>query len=176
MDKPKVKHRKKVCSKCGRKLWLRDFYKSKQGWVGSVCKKCISEQKREDYKNSRKKPDGVFYNKEKGRLMNHQGLRVNIFWSPNMIMLLKKYYPYTKNEEAAEIIGVSVRTMIRKSRELGLYKDKKWLLDTREENRLIADAENKRLGYPNNFKPGCQVGKNYWIKRKKEESLQAEIV
>lgn len=31
MDNSKVKQRKKVCTKCGRKLWLRDFYRRIDG-------------------------------------------------------------------------------------------------------------------------------------------------
>lgn len=166
MDKPKVKRRKKICTRCGRKLWLREFYKSANGWIGSVCKECTCKQRHEEYNRKNKVKDGIFLRKSKGRIIEHKGLATRIFWSPSMLSYLQRHFPNTKNEELAGAIGVSVRTMVRKARELNLKKDDEWLADVNNENRVLANAESKRKGYPAAFKPGCTVGKDYWFKKK----------
>ena len=84
--------------------------------------------------------------------MEHEGKYTRIFWSPEMISLMKRHYPSTKNEEMAGIVGVSVRTINRKAKELGLQKDPQWIAEIREENRRMAQAESKRKGYPGVFK------------------------
>lgn len=162
----KVKQRKKVCTKCGRKLWLRDFYRRIDGTLASECKDCSRAYKREYYRKNLKVEDGTFYHKSYGRIMVHNGCSTRIFWSPSMISYLQKYFPTTKNKELAEELGVSPRTMIRKARELHLYKNSEWLQGVWNEHRLIAQSESKRKGYPGSFKPGCTVGKYYWFKKK----------
>lgn len=71
-----------------------------------------------------------------------------------MIGMLRRDYPTTFNEELAGAIGVSVRTMIRKARELGLEKDRKWLSDVWDERRKFAIMASRRKGYPGAFKKG----------------------
>jgi DNA-binding Lrp family transcriptional regulator len=44
-----------------------------------------------------------------------------------MLSELKRYFPNSPNREVAELLGVSERTMIRKARELGLVKEKKYI-------------------------------------------------
>ena len=166
MNSHKVKRRKKICTKCGRKLWLREFYKSTNGWIGSVCKECTCKKKKEEYNRKRKVSDGIFFHKSKGRIVEHKGVVTRIFWSPSMLSYLQRHFRNTRNEELAEAIGVSVRTMIRKARELNLQKDNEWLISIYNENRLLANAESKRKGYPGAFKPGCTAGKDYWFKKK----------
>jgi hypothetical protein len=85
-----------------------------------------------------------------------------------MLSLLERYYPTTKNEEVAEIIGVSSRTLIRKARELGLSKDPDWLKGIYNFNRRDAQAESKRRGYPGAFKLGNKIGEKYRFKKKTE--------
>lgn len=85
-----------------------------------------------------------------------------------MLSLLKRHFPNTRNDEVAELIGVSPRTMIRKARELGLEKDPDWLQGVWNFNRMDAQAQSKRKGYPGTFKPGCRVGEKCWFKKKLE--------
>ena len=63
-----MKHRKKVCTHCGRKLWLREFYVSKRGWTASWCKDCTKANKRDWYARTRKVPDGLRHDSETGRI------------------------------------------------------------------------------------------------------------
>ena len=160
--------RKKICPVCGRKLWLHSFYKCASGY-SSHCKECVREEKRQEYARNRKVPDGCFFHEAKGRLVEHKGYSTRILWTGNMLSLLKRYYPTTRNEELAELIGVSPRTVTRKARELGLVKDPDWLKEVYNYNRRDAQAASKRKGYPGSFQPGCRTGEKYWFKKKMSE-------
>ena len=118
------KKRKKVCPCCGRKLWLRDYYKDKYGNVSSYCKECVKAKKRAEYATGRKKPDGIRMDLSTGRVYEKDGSTKRIFWSKQMCDDLKRLFPTTKNDDLAQYLGVSVRTMIRKARKLGIEKDK----------------------------------------------------
>lgn len=115
-----------------------------------------------------RKKDGLYVGDD-GRIYNHQRYKTMIFWSPQMIADLKRYFPTTLNEELAGILNVSPRTMVRKARELGLEKDKVWLRAIWEERRLMAHVESKRRGYPGCFKKGNMIGVEYRFKKKGEE-------
>lgn len=115
-----------------------------------------------------RKRDGVYVGSD-GRLYNHQRYKTMIYWSPQMIADMKRYYPTTLNEELAGILNVSQRTLTRKARELGLEKDRSWLREIWEERRLMAQVESKRRGYPGCFKKGNMIGAEYRFKKKGEE-------
>lgn len=100
------------------------------------------------------KPDGVLYHPSYGRIMEHKGYSLRIFWNADMVDYLRKHYPTTLNEELAGCLGVSQRTMIRKARELGLEKDTEWLYKIREERMKMAHAISKRKGFPGGFVKG----------------------
>ena len=51
----RIKKRKKVCPCCGRKLWLKDYYRDKYGIVSSYCKECVKAKKRAEYAAGKKK-------------------------------------------------------------------------------------------------------------------------
>lgn len=59
---------------------------------------------------------GLFYDKETG------GKRMRAKWSAELSELLKTYYPYTTNQETADILGISLRTVIYRAKKLGLTK------------------------------------------------------
>lgn len=166
MESTTVKQRKKVCTKCGRKLWLRDFYRRIDGTLFAECKECNKQRCRESYLKNKKVSDGTFYHKSYDRIVVHNGCSVRIFWSPSMISYLQRYFPTTKNQDLSEALGVSPRTITRKARELGLEKNSEWLQGVWDEHRLMAQAESKRKGYPGGFKPGNEIGKEYRFKKK----------
>lgn len=114
--------RKKPCPKCGQNLWLRDFYLKKDGSRSTYCKCCSRQMKREEYARNRKKPDGIFFDQRMGRAVEHRGSSVRIHWSEPMLHYLRTHFATAKNEDIAIHLGVSLRTMIRKARELGLQK------------------------------------------------------
>ena len=166
MDNSKVKQRKKVCTKCGRKLWLRDYYRRIDGTLFSECKECNKKRGRDSYQKKKKVADGTFYHKSYDRIMVHNGVSTRIFWSPSMITYLQKHFPTSKNQDLADALGVSQSTMSRKARELRLEKKTEWLKNVWDEHRLMAHAESKRKGYPGTFKPGSEIGKEYRFKKK----------
>lgn len=160
-----IKKRKKICPVCKRSLWLRDFYKDATGMAVGCCKECARKQKRDWYNENRKKPDGVFYDKSKGRLMEHKGTSKKIYWDGDMLSIIRRCFPCMKNEEVAEMCGVSTRTLVRKARELGLRKDMDFMLSVWEENRKLAHLVNKIHKNSGMFEKGVIP----WNKKVKEE-------
>ena len=148
------KRRKKVCPCCGRKLWLRDFYKDRNGHVSTYCKECVKAKKRAEYAAGRKKPDGIRMDLSTGRVYEKNGLSKRIFWSKQMCDDLKRLFPTTKNEDLAQYLGVSVSTMIRKARKLGIEKDKDWMHGIVMHHLKMAKFESDRLGKPGRFPKG----------------------
>lgn len=136
--------RSKVCPICGKDLPLDEFYIRKDGSPGSYCRECSAAWKRQWYKKKKKKPDGIFLHSGFGRLMEHKGMTLRIFWSANMIAALRRHFPTTRNEELAGMLGVSRRTVIRKARELGLEKDPDFLHSVWDENRMMAWSVGKK--------------------------------
>lgn len=63
-----------------------------------------------------------------------------------MLDFLKANYATTLNEELAGCLGVSVRTLVRKAREIGLEKDQSWLRRIWDKRRLIAHVVSKKDG------------------------------
>lgn len=114
----------------------------------------------------KKKPDGIFWNKEKQRTYEHKGNSTSIFWSRQMIDDIKRYFSTTKNEELAGMLGVSQSTLTRKAKQLGLEKDKEWLKGVWAEHRMIAHAIAKKKGYPGAFQKGNMIGFEYRFKKK----------
>ena len=149
-----VKKRKKVCSHCGRKLWLRDFYPKKGGGVSSWCKECEKQNKREWYERLHRVPDGIRQDPRTGRLIQYEGLAHRIFWNKWMLDTLKRLFATTKNEDLKEIIGVSERTLIRKARELGLQKNREWQHANSMNHLRMANLKNKISGVKSPFKKG----------------------
>jgi hypothetical protein len=142
--------RKRICPACGRKLWrVRDFYSDRV----TYCKECERAYKREEYAHNRKVPDGQYYN-NRGQLVVHKGTSTKIAWTPQMISDLERWFPKTRNDELADLLGVSPRTMIRKARELNLTKDADWLHHIWDSNRRQAHIFLRIKGYPGSFQKG----------------------
>lgn len=142
-----MKKRKQICKVCGEKLWLRDFYKYDEVNYKKICKECFKQYIKEQYNLKRKKPDGKYYHSKFGRVMEHNGRSVKIFWNKDMLDILYEYYPKTKNEEVADMCGVAQRTMIRKARELGLQKDKDFMNSVWGNNLKLAVLSRKIQPY-----------------------------
>ena len=70
---------------------------------------------------------GIYYNEKVGRIVEHNHYATRIFWNTQMLDYLRRHFSTTLNEDLADYLGVSLRTMIRKARELGLRKDPRWL-------------------------------------------------
>lgn len=149
-----VLKRKKTCTKCGRYLWLRDFYKTANGWRASHCKECCRQEKREEYARNRKKPDRIYKDFNTDQLKEHKGCATRIFWTEYMLERLKRNFATTKNEDLALDLNVSPRTMIRKARELGLVKDKDWQVEHARKNCRYMRALNKCVRNSGMIKPG----------------------
>lgn len=104
-----------------------------------------------------RKKDGVFMDLRTGKMYEHRGYARRIFWNRQMLDDLKRMFPTTLNDELAGVLGVSLRTMIRKARELGLEKDPAWLSGIWEQRRKWAHMESRRKGYPGRFPKGSRA-------------------
>ena len=149
-----VRRRKKICPKCGRSLWLRDFYKTANGRVSSACKECTRQEKRDEYARNRKVPNQLYQDPVTGRLMEHKDYSTKIHWSLYMIERLTNKYATTKNEDLAIDLNVSPSTVIRKARELGLEKDKGWMQAHARKNCWTMRILNKYRGNSGQIKKG----------------------
>ena len=106
-----------------------------------------------------------------------------IVWTDEQLKLLRTYFPTMFNRPLALWIGVSIRTMIRKARELGLEKTPGFLQERKRDiQRLASEAirlsDNRstrfKKGVHNNpageFKPGHVESPE--TKAKRSESLR----
>lgn len=174
-NKTVTKKRKKVCPCCGRKLWLRDFYRNSDGSLSSWCKECQKQNKRNWYQKTRKVPDGIRHDSS-GRLIDHKGLSRRIFWSKQMLDDLKRLYATTKNEDLVDILGVSQRTVIRKARELGLQKDPEWQHGNTMRHLKMMQLENKVHGIKSPFKKGMHYSPDTEFKPGHQESPEIKAI
>lgn len=98
----------------------------------------------------------VFYSERMKRVVEVEGSAVRIRWSEAMLSYLKRNYATTKNAELVEYLGISLRTLIRKARELGLEKDREWFVEVSRQNIGIALIACRSKGWPGHFKKGVR--------------------
>lgn len=130
----------KRCSRCGKEKPLAEFYASRKlkrdrsGYYlchDSLCKECRKAHNGA-VKQSKKKI-GVFRDPTDGRLYVHNGKHGcrKLYWTGDMLSILRRYYPCTPDTEVAEMIGVSYRTVCRKAKDLGLTKSRQYQTEYR---------------------------------------------
>lgn len=163
--------RKKICKKCGRLLWLRDYYLRTDGRRTTACKECVCAAKREEYARNRKKRNGIYKDLSTGRLMNHQNEKTSIHWTRYMLERLERNYATTKNDELAIDLDVSVRTLIRKARELGLVKDKAWMQAHARANCKVMSIVNRHCRNSGMFKKGQHASPATEFKKKTRTTI-----
>lgn len=130
----------KRCSRCGKEKSLAEFYASRKlkrdrsGYYlchDSLCKEC--RKAHNSTVKQTKKKIGVFRDPTDGRLYVHNGKHGcrKLYWTGDMLSILRRYYPCTSDTEVAEMIGVSYRTVCLKAKELGLRKSKQYQTEYR---------------------------------------------
>lgn len=159
-----IQRRKKICPKCGRRLWLRDFYRQATGYFSPYCKECTRAAKREEYARNRKVPNRL-YQDYFGRLIEHKDHSTRIYWSEYMVQKLKRLFPTTKNEDLAIEFNMSQRTVARKARELGLKKDKDWMQALARKSCQYMRVLNMCYGNSGQFKKGEHASKDTEFKK-----------
>ena len=121
-----------------------------------------------------RKADGLYRDIDTGRTWEHKHYATRIYWTGQMLSDLRRLYPTTKNEMVAEVCGVSVRTMIRKARELGLQKDEAWLHGVWDDHRKMAHMAGRAKGYPGCFKKGVRQSPATEFKKGHKESDESK--
>jgi ribosomal protein L40E len=141
----------RTCRKCGRTLPVTEF-----PWHRHTCRSCDLRYKHEEYMRNRAVPDRVYPHPRTGQLIEHRlgigGTR--IYWSPSMLQHLCRHFATTPNADLAIDLGVSLRTVIRKARELGLSKSPRWLAGVNGEHCRVMHAINKIHGNSGQWRPG----------------------
>ena len=102
----------------------------------------------------KKVKEGVFLHPKFDRVMEHYGYATRIYWSPQMLDYMQRNYATTMNKDLADWLGVSVTTVIRKARQLGLRKAPEWMRQMSVERCPLANAANARKGNSGRFKKG----------------------
>ena len=128
-----------ICCICNQDLPIEAFYPSEfRGNRKPRCKECRKARKRKLNKLN----EGIVM---KGRrLVIRENRITRIYWSPNMLSELKRYFPNSPNKEVAELLGVSESTMIRKARELGLVKEKRYIRENSSTKSLSGVLARQR--------------------------------
>lgn len=136
------------CCHCGQEKPMEEFRRESRSATGyrNMCLECARKYSRERYKRCKKTRKGVFFDSNVGRLMDHRASSISIYWTENMLSILRRYYPNTSNAEVSEMTGVCKATVIKKARELGLCKSKEYIRNLHKQCGLLgAVANNKRI-------------------------------
>ena len=147
MDTKKVKKRKKVCTCCGQNKWRSEYYKFPNGCCHSACKVCELSKARERYAKKRvgaapgQPPKVVMHD---GRLMYISGRTWKLFWTENMLSIMRKHHANTSDQEVAEMLGVSRQAVTKKAKEMGLKKSAEYKSEVAKRNGLIRRANRNR--------------------------------
>lgn len=113
---------------------------------------------REEYRRRHPvKPAQTFFHPTMGRIVVRDHYATRIFWNQQMLQFLKQNFATMLNSDLAEWLGVSMRTMIRKARKLGLEKDAAWLKGVWDERRRMAIASTKTNGNAGTFRKGVHA-------------------
>ena len=133
----------RTCAKCGRVLPSSEF----SGAI-SYCRECHRALRRKWYaakKAKRVNPDIGKIVQRDGRWVVLYGRgRGKVYWTPDMISIVRKYYHTNSNKEIGEMIGVSKTLVHRKARELGMKKNPDYLTAVRKQTGLMAGIALKR--------------------------------
>lgn len=97
-------------------------------------------------------------------------------WTPQMISTLGHFFPTMFNRYLAQWLGVSLRTLIRKARELGLEKEEGFLDKKREKiNELAGEALRARGDVDGTwFKKGVRNNPSGEFKKGHKESAETK--
>lgn len=174
--KRKLGYKKKTCTKCGRYLYLGQFYKygkSKDHPDGydCRCKECRRKEANDAYARNRKVPDGLRHN-SRGQLIEKHGTSQRLHWGEEKLKDFKRLFPYNTNEDVAIDMGCSVRTVVRRAREMGLEKDPYWLQNVWNKNRKLAHGVNKVCGLKNDLTNFIEGGKRHRFTSENHISLR----
>ena len=76
-------------------------------------------------------------------------------WTPEQLKILKEHYATMFNKPLAKWIGISMRTMQRKARELGLQKKPDFLIERKKDIvQLLSEAQKRSTKTSTRFKKG----------------------
>lgn len=151
----------KKCSKCGEVKDRSEFYYSPKWGYSSWCKECKTTYERQH----RRKPDGLVIDLRFKRPSDKTGKAISIHWDGNMLSIIRKHYPTSNTAEVAEMLGVSVSSVQRKARKLGLKKNREYMRSMMKEKQFFATLASAKSANRNQFPKGHTP----WNKRNEYE-------
>lgn len=129
-----------ICVKCNKDLPIESFYPSEfRGNRKPRCKECHKAMKK-----SRAKLKGDIVKIDDRLYISKRGFFA-IYWTPNMISILKRHYPNSPNSEVCEMLCVSERTLLRKAKELGLKKCKEYINNNVKIRSLLGNIKWRKM-------------------------------
>lgn len=139
-----------ICALCNQGLPIEAFYPSEfRGNRKPRCKEC-----RKAMKKSRSKLKGDIVKIGDMLYISKQGF-FGIYWTPNMLSILKRHYPSSPNSDVCEMLGVSERTMIRKAREIGLEKSDDYISNNAKVKSLMGIVSRRKIEKSNGKSLQC---------------------
>ena len=132
------------CCVCHEVKPYSEFHRnrSRKNGVHIECKACVRERER------KKTPPKIFRGAD-GRLYIESRIgRASLYWTPDMLSVLRRYFPNTPNREIAEMLGVHYITVGVKAKELGLSKSAAYLSASGKKYGVLgayAKRRNERL-------------------------------
>lgn len=131
----------KTCRLCGCTKPKEEFLEGRR-----ICLSCSSAYRKQLYRERHPdRSDGVRYSKTAQQLVEYRNGVQRKYWNPDMISLLRRLYPTTKNEELVSLFGISSRTLNRKASELGLSKDAEWMRNISRHNVFFATISARKV-------------------------------
>lgn len=140
----------KRCPRCGMVKDRSEFYYSPKWGYSSWCKTCKTTYDRQH----RRKPDGLVFDSRFKRASDKNGKAISIHWDGNMLSIIRKYYPISNTAEVAEMLGVSVASVQRKVRKLGLKKDREYMRSMMKQKQFYATLASSKSPIHSRFEKG----------------------
>lgn len=103
-------------------------------------------------------PVGTIYVRD-GRKYIKTKYGVALYWDSAMLHAIRTYFPNTDNKEVAELCGVSERTLLRKARELGIYKSEEYIKKSNRIKIVLMHTHSRLYGNSGQFKKGHMGGR-----------------
>lgn len=172
-----LSERLKTCYRCGQEKPVSEFNRDrkKPDGISIYCAECGRKMRRDSYSRNRKVPEGIRV-REDGVKIRHEGHSCRIYWDGNMVAIMKRHFPRSTNQEMLELLGhqVSLRTMLRKAREMDLEKDPDWLRGIWDDCRMLAHDGSRKKGYPGTFQKGRPFSGNQYVNADKSPKQRKE--
>ena len=135
----------KFCQHCRSYKPTEEFYIFSNGKCSQYCKECTKAIRRQQYREKHPMHECITQQDGTHRWVRMCGKRASIYWTPNMVSDLKRYFPTTSNAELVEIFGMSHRSITRQAQKLGLVKDSEYIRSVKKEMSMMGHIKKRSI-------------------------------